>query len=290
MTWIIIGGISLFVLLWGWYSSGLVMKLSRCPLHAIPSTFGLPYEAVTFSTEDGVSLEGWFIPSTVPSDTTLIVCHGYGANRSDVLPSTHFLNKRGGYNLFYFDFRNHGESGGNATSLGALEQRDLRAAIAHLKKEKPAESVRLGLFGLSMGGSVALAIAAETPSVAAVAAESAFSSYNEVIARFARLFYHVPRYPFIPITLFFVRARFGFNPDSFSPIHYIDRISPRPLFLLQGDNDARMPVTEGEALYARAKEPKTLWTVPGADHAQVAEVAGAEYERRLLEFFAGAFK
>ncbi len=290
MTWIILGGITAFILLWGWYSSGLVMHLSRFPLHAIPATFGLPSETINFSSEDGVPLAGWFIEASPASDVTLIVCHGYGANRSDVLPSTHFLNKRGGYNLLYFDFRNHGESGGNVTSLGALEQRDLRAAIAYLKKEKPAQCARLGLFGLSMGGSVALSVAAKTPSVAAVAAESAFSSYDEVIARFARLFYHVPRYPFIPITLTFVKLRFGFTPDSFSPIHSIDRISPRPVFLIQGDSDARMPVSEGEALYARAKEPKALWTVPGADHAQVAEVAGAEFERRLLEFFAGVFK
>ena len=39
------------------------------------------------------------------------------------------------------------------------------------------------------------------------------------------------------------------------------------------------------ALYAAAREPKELWMIPGASHGKCRELAGAEYDRRIMEFF-----
>jgi uncharacterized protein len=290
MTWAILIILAILIGLWGWYSARLVLELERFPNQVIPRAFGVQYEDVSFAAADGIPLSGWFLPAASGSDACVIICHGYGANKGDVLMHTVFLNKKNGYNLFYFDFRNHGDSGGTFTSLGAYEARDLDAAIDYLKKEKPAQSRRLGIYGLSMGAAVALSVTARRPELEAIVAESAFSSYNGVVIRFARLFYHIPRYPLLPITSLFVRWRLGLNPELSSPILHIDKISPRPLFLIQGGQDVRMPTEEGEKLFARAKEPKTLWTVPGADHGEPAEVAGQEYEDKLSQFFAGAFQ
>lgn len=273
---------------WGWYSSGLLLSISRAPVDAIPASFGLPYEDVAFTSSDGVALAGWFIPAPSPSDVTLVVCHGWGANRSDVLPHTAFL-RRGGYNLLYFDFRNHGESGGRRSSLLPMEIRDLEAAIRFLQEKRPEQARRIGLFGLSMGGAVSIVTAARRPEIGAVVAESPFTSFYGVVVRFAKLFYGVPRYPLVPVTLLFVRLRLGMNPEQDSPIRHVHRISPRPLFLIQGGRDVRMPSSEGEALFARAGEPKALWTVPGADHGESAEIAGKEYEDRILAFYQKAF-
>jgi fermentation-respiration switch protein FrsA (DUF1100 family) len=92
----------------------------------------------------------------------------------------------------------------------------------------------------------------------------------------------------VPYTFWWVRRRLGFDFEESSPERFVAKISPRPLFLLQGGVDLRMPPSEGEALLNAAGEPKTLWTVPGADHAKLWEVAGADYEERLLRFFEGA--
>ncbi|MBK8127239.1 MAG: hypothetical protein IPK56_11245 [Elusimicrobia bacterium] len=54
-----------------------------------------------------------------------------------MLERTHFLRPRGGYNLFLFDFRGHGESGPGRTSLSRYEIDDLRAALAHVRFEHP---------------------------------------------------------------------------------------------------------------------------------------------------------
>ena len=251
-----------------------------------PDLLGLPFENVSFPSTDGVPLKGWFIPAE-GSEKTIIVCHGWGAEMSNVLPSTAFLHK-GGYNLFYFDFRNHGESGGTVSSIGPLESRDFEAAIQFLQKNK-AGSVRwMGVFGLSMGGAVSLTMTAHKPILKAVVAESSFSSFNESVARYAKLFYGVPRIPLVPITLFFVRWRLGMDPEEFSPLHHIHRISPRPVLLIQGDEDIRMPPSEGRILYEKAREPKELWTVPGADHGEAHSKDPQTYERKVLEFYGSA--
>lgn len=286
----IAAGVLLLVFLWwGWYSAGLVLSLPREPITVDPGAFGLSFEDVSFPSFDGVVLRGWFVSSPRPSDVTLILCHGRGASRSDILPETQCLASRGGYNLLYFDFRNHGISGGNKNSLGRWESGDVRAVLRWLKENRSSRARRVGLYGMSMGGAAAIVAAAEEPAFEALAAESAFTSVTSSIVRYAVIFHHVPAWA-VPYTFFWVKVRLGFDPERYSPERFVDKIAPRPLFLLQGSADVRMPPSEGDFLFALAGEPKSLWTVPGADHAELWETAGREYEDRLLSFFNGVFK
>lgn len=273
----------------GWRTSDIVLTGERVPLTTTPRTFGLSFHEERFLTADGVSLCAWFVPSSTPSTTTLVVCHGWGANRSNILERTQFLRSRGDYSLFYFDFRNHGESGAGRASLSRDEVGDLDAALRHLRSVHPEQSLRVGLYGQSLGGSIGLWVAAHDPGVAAVVAESPFSEFNGALVRHGRFFYHAPT-PLLRLTLWFVRQRLGFNPNDYAPIKIMDRISPRALFLLQGENDARTPPEEGQRLFAAAGEPKTLWTVPGAGHGELAEVGGRDYQDRVLAFFDRVFR
>ncbi len=206
-----------------------------------------------------------------------------------MIERTHFLRSRGDYSLFYFDFRNHGESGAGRASLSKDEIGDLEAALRHLRAVHPEQSVRIGLYGQSLGGSIGLWVAAHDPRVSAVAAESPFSEFNGAVTRHGKFFYHAPRL-FSRLTLWFVRRRLGFDPNDYAPLNSVHRIAPRPLFLLQGEKDKRTPPTEGRRLFERAGEPKTLWTVPGAGHGELAEVGGREYQDRVLGFFTNAFQ
>lgn len=284
LTAVVLGG----VIVLGWRSSNMVLTGRRDPLTTTPRTFGLPYTDETFFSADNVSLRAWFLPSSKPSDITLVVCHGWGGNRSNMIERTHFLRSRGDYSLFYFDFRNHGESGSGRGSLSRDEIGDLEAALRHLRSVHPNESARMGFYGQSMGGSVCLWVAAHDLGVAAVAAESPFGELSSALTRHGKIFYHAPK-SFSRLTFWFVRWRLGFNPNDYAPIKIVNRIAPRPLFLLQGERDVRTPATEGQRLFDRAGEPKTLWTVPGARHGELAEVGGPDYQDRILAFFNRVF-
>ena len=275
-----------FIFIWGWFSSSLILKVPKLSLEINPASFNLNSVNVKFLTSDGLEISGWFIrPRSVEkSDRTIIICHGWGANKSDVFSSTMYLLKKG-FNLLYFDFRNHGKSGGSVSSIGKLESLDLTAAVEYLKKEKPEFSEKIGVYGISMGASVAILTAAQDERISALVVDSPFSSFNYIVVRYAKLFYKIPKYPLTPITFLFTKVRLGFNSDDFSAVRYVNKISPRPIFFIHGANDERIPVKEGKKLYNIAGEPKEFWEASGADHMESHSKNPLEYERKVGEFF-----
>ncbi|MBI5573912.1 MAG: alpha/beta hydrolase [Elusimicrobia bacterium] len=276
----------LFFFIWGWFSSSLILKVPKLSLEINPASFNLNSENIEFLTSDGIKISGWFVRSRIAekSNKTIIICHGWGANKSDIFPSTIYLLKKG-FNLLYFDFRNHGASGGSVSSIGKLEGLDLTAAVEYLKKEKPEFSQKIGVYGISMGASVAILTAAQDERISAIVVDSPFSSFNYIVLRYAKLFYKIPKYPLTPVTFLFAKMRLGFNPDDFSAVRYVKKISPRPIFFIHGADDERIPVEEGKKLHSMAGEPKEFWEVSGADHMESHSKNPLEYERRVAEFF-----
>jgi fermentation-respiration switch protein FrsA (DUF1100 family) len=68
------------------------------------------------------------------------------------------------------------------------------------------------------------------------------------------------------------------------PIRAVGRIAPRPLLLIAPQADELISWHQGEALYEAAKEPKELYVVPGAGHAEAYAVAPEAYRSRVLSF------
>ncbi|OUO57530.1 alpha/beta hydrolase [Candidatus Avelusimicrobium gallicola] len=256
----------------------------RKALDAWPDQFGLPYENVYFKTEDKVQLKGWFIPSEAYSNKTIILMHGWGMNRADILKNTYFLHDLG-FNLLYFDFRALGESGGKTSSIGYLELKDVAAAVRFLKETRPQFCEKIGLYGLSMGGMVAICEAARNPDIACVVAEASYYSFRRVVSRWAWVHHRVPYFPLIPIILHYIHKYLGVNPERYSPKYNIPRISPRPVFIIHGRYDNLVPAAQAKLLFKKAGEPKEIWLVPGAKHNKCAEVGGFEYKQRLADFF-----
>jgi pimeloyl-ACP methyl ester carboxylesterase len=282
--------LAVLALAFGWWGAGLILhppKMSA--LTVFPEDFGLSYEKVSFKTCDGLTLKGWFLPSPTGDPRTLLMCHGWGDNKGELLAKTAFLNSAGGFNLLYFDNRSHGESGGQITTIGCLEVLDFHAAMAYLRERKPRCLERLGVFGLSMGAAVAAMSAPEHPEVKAVVMESPFTDYRQVVRRWAWNNLRIPYFPFMMIVLWLLRLRVGRDDvDSYSPILFISRLAPRPLLFVGGAEDLLMPPKDVRKLFAAAREPKEIWMIPGAAHGKCREQTGAEYDRRIIAFFNAA--
>ena len=140
--------------LWGFYVTVRPPKLHS---KITPQDLGVEFEAISFETDDNISLSGWFIPTTTENAKTIILLHGYPADKGNILPSLLFLNEQ--YNLLLFDFRYLGESEGSYSTIGAKETKDLQAAISYLNTRGINQ---VGIWGFSMGGAVAL-MAAPSP-------------------------------------------------------------------------------------------------------------------------------
>jgi len=266
-------------------SSAIIQPARKGALAFTPDNYKLAHEAVEFATADGVRLKGWFIPAPGgESGRTIIFCHGWGSNRGETLRDTWFLAEQG-FNLLYFDFRASGESKGSVSSVGYLETRDFDAAYEFLKANRPQAAEAVGVYGVSMGGAVAVYSAAKYPELSCLLAESTFLSYNQVVANWSWRRLKTPYFPLVWLTLFFVRRKLKADPEPYSPLYNAPRVKVPTLFI-DGDNDDLVPVPDAERLFGLCgSERKQMWMVAGASHAKCAEVGGEVYKSKVSAFF-----
>jgi uncharacterized protein len=253
-----------------------------------PPDFGdfaaLPIESVTFKTEDGLSISGWYLPER-NCDSTVLICHGLGANKNNfAIFLTLFHGK--GYNALIFDFRGHGESDGHTTTFGLCETADVRAAVDWLKKERPDASRHIFGLGSSMGAMALVRAAADDQRIEALILDSAYVS-APLMAR-----QHLGRLPLVgpilgKLALASLSLHAGHSLWDLDASQAIARISPRPLFLIHGQDDFIIPPINQGLLFDLAKEPKTRWLAPGL-HSNVMTADFDGYQRRVIEFLDGA--
>lgn len=259
-----------------------LVRPRRAPLTSTPAEKGLSFEPVTFTSADGLRLAGWHIPSG--NGATVILCHGLGTNRADMLPRAVLLAEHG-YGSLLFDFRAHGESEGEMVTYGYAETNDVLAAVDYLLARPDVDPQRIGILGGSLGAATAIRAAARSMHLKAVVVESAFTSLEDEIAFNFTAFSGLPPVPFAPLTVAFAQRQTGRRISEVRPIDDIPSISPRPVFIIHGTDDDTIPAEQGLRLYEAAGEPKELWMVDGMGHESALGVFPDEYERRVIGFF-----
>jgi len=169
---------------------------ARDPVVSSPSNWGMPYQTIRFpSTQGNLRLHGWWIPATRPAGITVVLAHGYDANREEdgvpLLAVAHALYQMGA-NVLMFDFRGEGHSPGSLVSIGYYEQWDLLGAVqyAHQRANTP-----VVVMGYSMGASTAILTAAHTRLVSAVIADSPFANLKTYLERHLSVWTHLPSFP-----------------------------------------------------------------------------------------------
>jgi dipeptidyl aminopeptidase/acylaminoacyl peptidase len=268
--------VSCFVILlslWGFYSS---IRPPRLVSALTPHNLKLAYEKVSFTTTDGVDLRGWFIPAARRGAKTVILLHGYPADKGNILPPMAFLHDD--FNLFLFDFRYLGESGGSYSTAGAKEVEDLLAAIRFLKSRGIEE---VGVWGFSMGGAVALMAISQAPGIRAVVAESSYAS----LAQMALELFPLPllKHPIAYLVGLWAKLFLGIDLGKVSPVESV-RTAKVPVLLIHSLADAVIPFSharqlqEAMAHHAGAE----FWFNEGFAHGQL----HADYESRVAGFFA----
>ena len=245
--------------------------------------FGLPAEDVTFASRDSTRLAGWFIPAAAERGPAVVLSHGHGRSRAELLPHANFLH-HAGYAVLAFDYRHRGESAGDAVTMGLREQNDLLGAIDALAARPEVDAGRIGVVAVSMGSVVAILVAADDERVRALVAECPYATRDVVMTRALRYFFHLPRFPFAHLAHWLIERRLGQSMDVADAIDHIARFSPRPLFLIADEEDAVLGPEDTARLFAAAQEPKRYWLIPGAGHSRGWQAAPEEYELRALDF------
>jgi dipeptidyl aminopeptidase/acylaminoacyl peptidase len=239
---------------------------------------------LTIHSSTGVTLSGRFFRGT--EGATIVVSHGYGGDQDEMLPVANALHAAG-FNVVTYNER--GQSGAEIT-LGGLESKDLRSVIGVVSRHAYVNPNQIGEFGFSMGGATTILEAASDPRVKAVVDDAGWSRVQDWASSSLSDAILKPTSMFSPLSLKLFELRTGVVLNSISPKNFIARISPRPVFIIQGKADTDVPPSASLVNYAHAKAPRTLWMVPGEGHEATISPGGAGTSQRVSAFFTRALR
>ena len=240
-----------------------------------PDRYGIAYQNETLQAQDGTKLHAWFLPAQGVAKGTILFLHGNAENISTHFRSVMWLPAEG-YNVLALDYRGYGASEGLPTLAGV--QQDIDAGLRHLLQHQQVDPQRIVILGQSLGGSLALFYSAHSnyrQNIRAVISDSAFADYRwearDSLAKFA-LTWPLQWLPWLLVD------------DDYAPRDAVGMISPIPLLIIQGEQDAVVATYHAQRLYDRAGQPKELLLVPDVGH--IAAFEKPEVRARVVKFLA----
>lgn len=243
------------------------------------------YRPLRLTLPAGQWLGAWAAPARQkPSRGTVLLFHGYGGEKSALLPEAEAFRALG-YRVLLVDFRGGGASSGDDVTIGYREADDVRAACRYVAQRW--HEPRVVLFGVSMGAAACLRALAQYPTDVrprAAVLESAFGSTYQTVANRFRIL-GVPPVPLAALLTFWGGAQHGYWAFGHNPQDYAHGIST-PTLLLHGDRDARVTLAEAHRIYAGLRGPKRLWVLRGAGHGHYAATAPAAWWKEVARWLA----
>jgi uncharacterized protein len=248
---------------------------------ATPADRELDFVDAEFATTDGVTLSGWYLPSS--NGAAVVLLHGASSTRTAVLDQAAILAEHG-YGVLLYDARGHGRSGGTAMDFGWYGDLDIAAALSYLEGRAEVDPARLGAVGMSMGGEQVVGAAATDTRIRAVVGEG-------VTGRGFADKGWLPRHwrgwvqRGIDATLY---GTADLLTDASPPISLRDAVAAAastPVLLIAGG--ATMGNAEEDAdRWIQAGSPSTvdLWVVPDTGHTAALRTQPEEWRATVLGF------
>lgn len=230
-------------------------------IYLTPKDFGYSFEDIYYTTVDGVKINAWFLPAGDDAPV-IIFCHGNAGNISHRVQNSVLLVQRG-ISVFIFDYRGFGNSGGKITEEGLYL--DALGAYDYLTGEMKVPVSRIVPFGRSMGGPVAVHLAAKHDFPCLIL-ESTFTSLKDMVRSI---------YP-----------KAGLDKLLTMKFNSEEKIKgvKSPVLFIHGDADDIVAYELGRGLFEAANEPKRFYTIKGAMHNDTFDVGGEEYFETFTGF------
>lgn len=232
------------------------------PPTATPADRGVPFEEIWLEV-DGERLHLWWLPARTAAGAAprgaVVLCHGNAGSIQGRIGLGAAWAARG-FDVALFDYRGYGASDGAPSEAGTYA--DARAVYAYTVDERGHAHERVIVHGRSLGGAVAVDLAAARP-VGGLVLEATFTSLPDVGAAV---------YPWLPVRLL-SRIRY----PSIEKIAAIDA----PLFAAHDPEDRIVPFELGERLFERAREPKVFVELEGGHNGP--GIDGTEAARAALD-------
>jgi fermentation-respiration switch protein FrsA (DUF1100 family) len=248
-----------FTALYFW-ANGLVYFPIRFPDGEWRQQTAVGATEVWLTTRDGVRLNAWWVPASSGQLVTVFF-HGNGGNLTHRTPHMRAIASAGSAVLI-IDYRGYGKSAGTPAESGLYADADAAYEWLISQGHSPKKII---IQGESLGTAVAVELAGRK-ACAGVVLEAPFNSASQVAAGL------LPLLGPLVIRVYNSKEKVG-------------KIRA-PLLFIHGDRDEVIPYKLGRDLFDAAPEPKSFWTIPGAGHNNLVDVAGDRYREKLAEFYA----
>lgn len=255
------------------------------PLGISGSVVESPFENVVFpSRVDHLTLRGWLFRLPTPSGRSVIIVHGFRANRVNPDFNAVGLGKNllaHGYDVLLFDLRSCGTSDGSRFTLGTLEPRDLLGAYDFMRAQHYV-AAKMAIIGDSEGAATVIGAAKELGPVGALVADSSFAELKPILD--AQLPHNTSLPPLFYPGGELASELFGLNPNL-SPADEVRALPSRAFLFFHGTADAYVPVANATELkQASANRESELVLVPSAGHVKSFRTNPTLYLSTLYQF------
>ena len=214
-----------------------------------------PYDAVRIQVADEVELAAWWIDAKNPdSNKTVMVTHGIGTSKQDfntLLPTAMLV--KNGFNVLLVDQRDAGESTcvDGRHSAGQEESSDFAVVADWLVSDKGLSAANIGMFGVSGGAVAASLLPAKSNNVSAFAMEGTIFDFNAAATQEVE-YQGFPGFLW-QFALIAARVLHGTDLTETSVKEGIDSAGIRPMLILHGEIDQRLPYQSSVDFYDYAK-------------------------------------
>lgn len=236
-------------------------------LQTTPERMGMKFEELRIPVGSGADqgeLDGWWVPAEGANAPTFLYLHGNDRNIANHLEHTQQLHTLG-YNVLLVDYRGYGKSSGGKPSEAKVYE-DAEAAWQYLLKVRGVKPQQAFIYGHSLGGAIAIDLAAHHPEAAGLVTEGTFTSMQAMGER---------EYGYLPVG-WLLNQRF----ESLQKIAGLKI----PVLLIHGTWDQKVPVGMAKQLYAAAAQPKALALIEGGEHSNSGAVGQVEYRAAVSAF------
>ena len=250
------------------------------PRSVITETPGFPFITIQLKIENGTSIEAWYSKADSVAKGTVILFHGITINKAMVLNEAYEF-RYWGYNVMLVDFRGHGNSGGNKTTIGVKETEEVKLAYDYAVNNG---DKNIFLYGSSLGAVVITkAIADYHLPVSGIILDMPFLSLQTYLRGRARMI-GFPNEPFAFLTTFWTGVENGFNGFNHKTSKYASQVNC-PVLMEWGALDNFVLKDETARIYKSIASPKKKLVIyERAGHESFLRKDSAKWRTEIEEF------
>lgn len=223
----------------------------KVPKSKTVDSFSIKHETVNLYTQKGaLSIEGWYAKHPKEKGSVALF-HGHIASKSAIIPEAEAFYKMG-YSVLLLDFRGHGNSSGNYTTIGYKEAEEVKLAYEYLRKQSDKKII---LWGISMGAAaITSAFNKDYIKPDGIILELPYGSLLEAVEGRVKMM-DLPPQPLSSLLTFWGGIENGFWAFDLKPKEYAKKINC-PTLLQAGKKDGRVSLDEIDAIYTNISTEK----------------------------------